>query len=621
MQKIKNIFLDFYNKHPAWLCFIIFLIMGLWQFQEGLFYKDRAYVEAYVRNNYTSDAIGIISGIGKFYNYVNDNGIKVFFSSSMLDNFSNVGLDKARPAVNYWSLYDYILSVFFNFDKVWNIQVFITFLLIAMSGFLLARTLGMNVIFSIITAYFLTHLENFEFRMNNHGGLVGYHYCILLIWSAYNLGKVANLKNCLIFSLILFLNCLNHAYYFYFGFFFCLVFILGYWVILKTYKQVEFKKLIINISSGAFLFAFCFIISFPKITIDTISPILGLSSNFNTGGIENQVIRPYQDFNYWSLHNIFSIWQTGITWLRNFFPFTHFNNPIFPTESFYRTGFLAFVLLFALRFYLINKNPQNNKIKCGLLGNEIYVWIAACFVMIAFSVNDSYFFSLVPFSYNLIKAFRVGIRALTFYEISVIVLFLYTLNLFYDNWKNSKKTLYISILLIIVYADVISPSDSIYPKIYKARLAPVKDAYLVLSEKPKGLLLELPMSSEKLYPNWENEYLYSYYQPWHKKIVVNPFSNAKVIPEYFREKMLNVWNNMSASDLENLRLAGVRYIAVHPSRVTEPGFDNLQINFSIFANNELLNLVSSDSFTFIFEFKEPITTQNNFLEIIKSKYE
>ncbi len=596
--------------------------MGLWQFQEGLFQKDKLYIEAYVRDNYTSDMMGMLGYNASKYMRIKEKGITSLLTNTYKDEDTNAGLDKVTREVGIlWDIYYFILIFFFGLSMFLNVHSFLTFIFIALASYLLARELGMSPLFSILTGFFLTHIENFEFRMNNHGGLVSYHFPILLIWISLRLGKKPNLKNNLIYAFILFLNITNHGYYAYFGIFFSVPFVLGYWYILKSYKIYPLIQLIKNSFSGILFLFFLCLLQMPRAIWAMISPLLGFHNpNNDTYNLVKQVIRTYEDYNYWSLSNVFSIWQTGFSWLRKVFPFTHFNNEnLFPTESFFRVGFLVVLFLFIIRYYLFNKIMKNKVKEITLLGKEIYIWILACFIMIAFSVNDSYYFSLVPFSYSLIQGFRVGIRALIYYEISVILLFLYSVYMLQTHWRIKNKNIYIFLILLIVYADVLHPGDTIWPKIYPAKKAPEKAAYLELKNKPHGLLLELPMSSERVYPNWENEYLYMSYCPWHRKTIINPFSGG-LVGEVFREKMLNIWNNMTELDLENLRQAGVRYIAVHPQRMTEVGFNNQTANFSIFESTKLLKLVSSDSFSFIFEFIEPITTEINFLEKMKQSY-
>ena len=649
---MKQIFKNLYSKinsflknHPAWFCFIFFTIIGVWQFQEGLFdYKNKLYI-----GGEQNDSIGYINNIEAIKTKVKEQGFSYLISGEEPSNgLNNLGEKNiGANTISIWKIYFYILSLFFNSNLVWNITQLFFYLAIACSGYLLAREVGISPFFSILVSYFLVHLETFEIKFNNHIDLANYCVPILLIWSSLKLARQPTRKNFLILAIMFPLFFTIGAYYSYFGFFFSLVFIISYWIIFKKYKELISYNFLINsiifICISLALFSFLF----PTIVGSYLQSIFTSGtdkSNISLGDL-TPVKREFGEYNYWSLNNIFSIFQTGFTFLRSFFPFTQINNIGAGTETVYRIGFIIVLLLIVLHYYF-NSKYNNNKVKFNneKLGKnefnmeklnietfakkEIYIWFLSMFVMLGFAVNDSYFFSLVKFSYSIIPSFRVGIRALIYFDICVVVLVFFYLDKLNKiiNFKN--KNLIFAFLILVTYFDFIPPGDPIYPKIYEAKLKTEKSAYLILSEKPKGILLELPMASERVMPLWENEYLYSYFQAYHKKILVNPLFDSNLSPvngniNWLRETLLNIWNNMNETDLELLRQAGIRYISIHPTRNI-----GIPMNFTNIINSNLLNKISSDSFTIIFEFKDFIepsyiqneNPKNKFLNFMKESY-
>ncbi len=628
----------FYQNHPAWCCFIIFFLMGLWQFQEGLFdSQNNVYIGGEANDNIVS-----INHIETLKDKVSSQGILSLFASStpMEEGLSNLGEEKKDNGLIILDILLYILSLFFNSNLAYNLTSFISFLSIACAGYLLSREIGVGPFFSMIVALFLTHLETFEYKFNMHVDLASYQYPILLIWASLRIGRNPTLTNLSILALLFPIFSSLGLYYGYFGIFFCTTLILGYWFLYKKYKELLKLKFLFHVLLSFFILLIAFYIFHPVIR-DILNQVLFEHAHFNLHE-QTPVKRDFYEYNFWSLNNIFSIFQTGIMSLRSFFPFTAMTEEGKGTETVYRIGFGIPLLFIFLQYYFYkvktknktNKNKnninQNENIQFQIFhSREVYIWLLAMFVILGFSVNESYFFSLVRFSYNIVPSFRVGIRALIYFNIALIVIVLYYMENFYKlqkiKYKHIKyKEIFMGVVLIFLYLDVMAPGDPLYPKIYEAKLRVEQKAYLALRERPQGFLLELPLSSERVMPTWENEYLYYHFQATHRKKLVNSLHDASYRPgeNWLRESLLMIWNQMTEADLENLRQAKIRYIAIHPTRNI-----GIPMNFDIFNSTKKLRLLSRDSYTSIFEFIDPMnppsfTNQKDaFLSFMKDKYQ
>ena len=177
--------------------------------------------------------------------------------------------------------------------------------------------------------------------------------------------------------------------------------------------------------------------------------------------------------------------------------------------------------------------------------------------------------------------------------------------------------MFVGFLLIASFVDIQKPPGSLWPKTFKARSLPIQKAYERLSKLPKGLLLELPIFPGSPHAI-ETSYLSHYYQPIHQNVIVNPLHTPKTIE--IRQKAVARWNQMQANDLEVLRKAGLRYIAVHPSRKAVYRKEGKNMNFSLLHNHPGLRLISQDEFTFIYEFKNHLSDHKDFIKKMKEAY-
>ena len=348
--------------------FLFFFFLSLWKFQEGLFQENHAFI--------IDDADGI-GGIGLYGNVVQSiesKGFKDFFTDYYRSREFSLGEQKPSIMNFYWKSIYYTATRFVSIPMAWNIIAVALFILTALSAYLLAREMKIKPVFAFCAALFLTHVENFEYRLYEHLlGLGSYYFPILLLWASVRAGKFPNLYRMLLFGFFLGFNFINNEYYGYFGVWFCIVLLLAYRYIYQPW-QISKKKFFVNFSLGLFMSLGLVCFAYPNMMGDKILSLFGLASY---GFQEANFSRSFYEFTTYSLHNIFVFFETGLPFFREIYPFRWLQSSLW--EFTFRVGIVIPIGIFIIRRLMRASSGKSkaNQPEEKKWSQEFYPWVIA----------------------------------------------------------------------------------------------------------------------------------------------------------------------------------------------------------------------------------------------------
>ncbi|MCB1189602.1 MAG: hypothetical protein KDK90_04170 [Leptospiraceae bacterium] len=487
----------------------------------------------------------------------------------------------------------YLLSIFFSPDNIYDMYFYISFVLNGFFFYVLSREIGVPRLLSIIGAFFIMHMEDFFYRAQGHM-YYSWFLPIIAIWACIKATKEPSIKRIFLFSFLSMLSFAQNPYMGYFCAIFSFIVFLGY---LLYYKRRIFSPLIIyGVSFSVFL-----LIAFPN---HIFLRIVNLFLKDRAIPIQGDVSHSTGDFNFFSVKNIFALFNPGIVNIPGF----EFLKEIISMEFFkntnswefnYRVGLILpiFSVVFLVTLLIINY------IKKGTFKKAIYeslIWISACFVIGLFGLSPDYKISLVPITMEIGKMIRVGVRSYAFVDIGMIVLFLLLVSWFLRSLKSLTNNLFIRNLtnIFLICIVILVSLDLTYPQaVQKMPIAqlPNLSIYKILHGKKEGILIELPCFQP--IQDIVDGYKYWYCRTEHGF----PIYAGSANPNYRAEtaRFANYVNHPNKNVIQNLKIGGVRYLSVNKGS---------KFDYSYFEKSRLLNKLAENENKIIYE----IIVEENF---------
>ncbi|MCB1193472.1 MAG: hypothetical protein KDK90_23735 [Leptospiraceae bacterium] len=464
-------------------------------------------------------------------------------------------------------------SFLFLPDTAYEFHAFIGFIFNTIIFYILLRYFQIAIPLSFLGAILFSHLDMYYYRLFDHAIAYSFIFIhLLLILFTIRAVKTQTIPNYIVLAIISAIALEENTYYGYFGFFFCLPLFIGY-----TYLQkrngivIKTGKLITNMGISALTFFICMSLLFPnQFFFRIVHKIFGTAA---TSTVQEEISRTYINFEVFSVRNIFSLFEPGIwafpglQWLQKIFPTNFFATDLW--EFTYRIGIIIplTVLVLYITFLIGKKRNQTlTQNSTNYTVAEASVWLIAIFFIALFGISPDYSLSLVPFTYKIMPALRVGARAFVYVDIGLVFLFCYLLDRFLKYISRRNQICLIPTTVAIIAIMLLALLDATYNRVYKQLpaldLPPLED-YQILKNKPEGILIELPFFYPSKQPG-EYSYLYAYNVIGHDKPIFNQASNPKYLDQI--EAFARTVNHLDEGVLEQLQRTGVKYLVVNKGK-------------------------------------------------------
>ncbi|MEI6127807.1 MAG: hypothetical protein WCQ99_14770 [Pseudomonadota bacterium] len=535
-----------------------FTLFGLWKFSDVLFIPGMCLTNA-------GDGLGALTMYHSFSEDIQSGNYSVLFGDRYTYKNICFGIAMNGGMNIFWKLHMFLLGSLCSPETQYDLTCLISFILIGIGGFLLARTLGVSFLCALFAAILVSHLDNFRVRISGHIHLAAYYMPFFLLVAAVKAGKLPSLKNLIISSLLAALNFNLNEYYGYFGLFFALFIFTGYAVIYSSKHSINIRTGVKNLIIAASVFVVALFLLYPN-TIALKAWDMLFHTTYSSISLDSA--RPWTDFIHYATGNPYYLFKPGMPFLLDLFPSKYFNNHLW--EFSFRIGTVipvcicSLFLCFTLKALLIRSNPESFVMK------ESLVWICGSLFIALFGLSpDRYIISLVPFTHKIAPMFRVGVRAFLFVDIALVISFTlllsHTISFIATAFiaKKAKRAAGYFVIAWLMFAACADVSNSSLLQKIIAYPLPDTIVYSVLKNKPEGLLLEVPFHSPYDYPP-EATYIYFYNYVAHNKPIVNtPWGlEDKKLLESLHQFSLKA-NSPNDQNLDELKRSGIRYIAAH----------------------------------------------------------
>lgn len=555
----------------ALLITLLFISLGLWRFHPVLFTSGLALTNI-------SDGIAAIGGISTLSEEISHQGWTSLLDDLHQPTLIGEGTQAPAPVSTFSKTIIWLMGQVSPPDNAWDLYALFGFVLIGLSGFLLAREVGAKPWAALTAALVLTHLDAFHSRLPYHiFGLGAYYIPLLASWAAVRAGRQPTWPRLFALAFFMMLNFQANEYYGYFGFFFSVMIFAGYGMVHAGAWPSTSRTILGRLAGTTLLFTVLMLLAYPHQIGDRLLAWINPGADI----ILHQPIRTWPEFVTLATDIPLYIFRPGADWAANLLPDALFQEPksqVWPWEYSYRIGLVLpamTCLLFALACWLrrspaaISPTPGKTSQFCPALQSVLrpaLVWLGAALLIGLFGINPHYPLSLVPFTYTLAPIFRVGARAFLYVDIALIMMytlaFSAALGSLSRHWRQERHrhpsiSAFALGVTLLTLADVFSsPLLSPLP----AKVLPDIHLYETLRHHPPGPVLELPLFSPVQDPPESNS-LYIYHRIAHGQPLLNPWPAD---PEQGR-RLAALADRLDQPDdevLRALREAGVRYLAV-----------------------------------------------------------
>lgn len=459
------------------------------------------------------------------------------------DNFLFMGLAK-------------LLTIFLDEVIVYNIFIFLSFILTGSAGFLLAKKITNNNIVGLFAGIILCLLP---FRITqgmqhlNFADLSGLLFFIYFLLCAK---ENPNFKNVFFASLFFTITTLWNSQYGFFAGIILLVFIVNF--VFEKIISGKFKTKFNLNKTMVILFSIVFSISI--ISIFNLQIFKDLIANRKNEKVEIAPVRSIDELQSYSSQWFYYLYPSPDNPIFGKWTAPKYNLAVqnLGTNRVEQVLYLGWIpLLLALYAIVQTINLKKQKTKNNVW---FFVLMGVTGLILSFSKiwnifgHDikspaQYLFSYLPF-------FRVYARFGLLVAISTTVLACIGLNSLLTKIKNIKIKYFIfgAILLMTIGELLVWPKDKLIRVDYQA----MPQAYKYLTKEPKGILAEYP-----LLPQEEpNSYDYLLWQRYHQM----PLVYKEIVDEKgddFRKTILDPSSDETINKLKNI---GVLYLIVHKDK-------------------------------------------------------
>lgn len=537
----------------AWAVFLGFLALALFRHWSAL--RDSA-----LSVTSWGDGVGTIGWIYDVGDRLRQQGPRFLFGDFYVSPEVGMGHHQLAPAGNlvmnpFWRTLYGLLTLVMGPDTVYEAVAVLAFATNALGGYLLARALGAPAGAGVALALVACSLDVFDSRVVGHLGMTVVLFCFLAPVAIFKFAQAPGLGRGVAAGLSLWAVFLGNEYYGFFGGLFCLAILIGYTLVLRD--GMRWRAWVGGISAAVLIGFLGLVASHRTIVSALASKLFG-----GDGGLlRMRAFEPWA-FSHYSLRS----------------PRSLFGSPGLAAslgevgEFTFRVGWVLplLVLITAATAALlwVTKRNTDGSLSRSLVGPAV-VWLVAAAVMIAFAAHPLKPYSLVGLTQRYFSMFRVGLRALLFFDIAVIALAALSAQFWWrlsDGWSaTARRLLRGGVLATIVVAGLVDvPSvpwrtlREIPPVAYQR---PPSPALEVLAKAPVGTLVELPFH-DQVNTSPEEEYWYLLNRSVHHQPILNLYGFEPDRAQW-SVKLAGLLNTPGPATLQLLQQSGIRYVVVN----------------------------------------------------------
>ena len=542
----------------------------------------------------SGDGLGTIAWMNDLAVKAQNESISFFYSDLTKLDGSGLGAWPAVPINSIQKILIYIISLFTQSDNVYDIYAFFGFFFVGVSSYFLLKEFKVNSFFAFFGSFLLLNIDTFYARINGHLTLAIPFAPILLTLATVQAAKVTDLKQMLILAVLMCFNFSMNEYYGYFGAFYSVSLFLGLYFYYNPLAQQDLnstKKLAKNALFACLFFILLMVILYPNLIGTKLISIFNTDITDIIYAEESPVIRGHYEFLYYSVKNPLYMFFSQNEIFKQIIDFSYFQKDVLWEQSF-RVGLIIplFLSLFLLSFLIKRRDWTND--------HRIYLFFAftpALILIFLFSNDPRNGPSLVNFTYEFTKIFRVSTRAHLYIVILLITIFVIYLDIIYKNLSKKvegKKFAYFLMGLMLIF----TLDDTIKFKLWSSQIPiyqlPDASFYEDLAKREPGRVLEIPFHHSPEDPP-ESGYLTNYFRSIYQFELVNavlPSSN----PAYKGYTHLyNILKKPSSETIAFLQDIGVKYIVVNSSAEAWRGGSNQMVLLNQLAGKKLFKLAGA----------------------------
>ena len=465
------------------------------------------------------------------------------------------GLNPPAAFFQPWKIIYGFLSQFLSMDQVWDLVIFTGISLTALATYWIGILLKLRPLFAFACGLLLISMENIDARITGHNTLA-FWFAPLLQWGCMILWcRSFSWFWVLALSLISIVSVASNEYFAWYGGLFALSFGCVQLYFRFRAREIPMAKLILQSVVSLALIVGLLKIIFPSMFSNL---YMAVSKKPSAG-----------DYNLYSYRTPGSIFVPNLliefNWLERKWHGVK-------GEMTFRLGFIFWasfgVLLSKYRKLHSQTKLLHQKTLMSLL-------ISGLFLMFCALPTNSFPWVSLLFS-EIVPMFRSIVRAMLFFNVSMIFIFILMLQSIFDSLKTTRSIQIYFIALAIVTPVLIFDMGPFHRnfKPYPAFPLPSADpSELALSKLEKGMLLELPIENHRHEKGLDSFMMFRY--SIHHKPILNWVATSLPSPHEHAYEYLRQLTHLDPTELvENARLLGSKYLLV----------DN-KLNFKISTTN------------------------------------
>jgi hypothetical protein len=520
------------------------------------------------------DSLGAQFVVQAVSEIIREQGFKAFWSDTVTyPEKYGLGFIGTMPLSLFWKSMFLVLTPFFQPHQVHDICVFLSYVLIGIASLLVAWEVGLVPSVALLFALTVARLDFLSWKVYAHLYGLGFYFAVpLVLWLCLRFFRGPNASRFVVLGLGNWLNMLVNEYYGYFGLYMTASFVLVTMAV--KYRTIRWTQIIFGAAGALIVFVVLMALCYPE---HVASKLLGQVGSEPTGEYAARVFGE-RDISFWAFVTHAWFFKVHLS----FWPLSLRVNvePHTSEEICARFGLFLPILivsgcLFLPWLYRTTKTPGSQRANPAVFAPR-YLFIPL-WTMFSVASPPEWKFSLARLTVRYAPMFRVGVRAVLYVEILLVLwaFLVFSRAMSYAPYSQEKcrrlnlptvslpwlQRLCICAFLVIGVWDTTSQN-----MLTPFMTHPIREAHgfsVVKREKGDGLLLQLPY-----YPTQDLDSVYEYYYHYlhHRKPFVNAWwglRNDELYTRFlqFRERL----DILTPEFLAKMGANGLEYLVINDS--------------------------------------------------------